>query len=849
MITFYSPYGEIMDTHIQIRGAYENNLKNIDLDIPKNKLVVITGLSGSGKSSIAFDTLQKECQRQYMESMGHVTDNLQKPKYHSIHGLSPSISVAQRLTNWNTRSTVGTATEVFTYLRVLYAKLGKRPCPHCNAVLEPVFDEALDSAAEETEEGEKGIRCPKCNGIVSPITMDFFSFNTPQGACPECMGLGVVNSVDMNMLINQEVSLLDGAVSIWNSGEAKRNVRTLQNAQQYFGFDYNPEQPVKDYNPMLKALLFYGNNHPDFKKHFPNVQMPNSVDYGRFEGIVNLMMRRYRERANDANYMKKIEKYYIQQECPYCHGTRLKLESRQVTIAGKSIIDISQMSLFKLLEWIKALPEHVSEQGMHVAEPIINDLTARINRLLEVGLGYLSMERSSPSLSAGEAQRLRLASLLGSGLTGVLYILDEPTIGLHQRDSQRLINVLKKLRDMGNTVLLVEHDVEVMRAADYIIEIGPGAGRNGGNVVAHGTPEEIMQCPDSITGKYISNSNLIPKMTKHRPGNGKEITILGASEHNLRNINVNIPLGVFVAVTGVSGSGKSSLILDILDKALRSQMYGAVEEVGKHEGILGIENIDKLISIDQSPIGKTPRSNAATYTDLYTHVRKRFASLPKAVAYGFTESHFSFNVDGGRCPKCEGAGVISIPMHFLPDVHVECPLCHGKRFKGKILNVKYNGFNIADILNMTISEAINVFQEDAAIKKRLKLLQDVGLGYLQLGQPATTLSGGEAQRIKLSKELSKSSKGHTLYILDEPTTGLHPQDIMMLINVLEKIVDKGNTVIVIEHNLDVIKRADCIIDIGPEGGEAGGLLVAQGSPEQVSNIKESITGKYLKQLL
>lgn len=838
-----------MHTHIQIRGAYEHNLKNIDLNIPKNKLVVITGLSGSGKSSIAFDTLQKECQRQYMESMGHVTDNLQKPKYHSIQGLSPSISIAQRLTNWNTRSTVGTATEVFTYLRVLYAKLGRRPCPHCNEMLEPVYEEVLDSTAEEPEEGDKGIRCPKCNGNVNPITMDFFSFNTPQGACSECMGLGVVNSVNMNMLINQEVSLLDGAVGIWNSGEAKRNVRTLQNAQQYFGFDYDPEQPVKDYNPMLKALLFYGNNHPDFKRHFPDVQMPNSVDYGKFEGIVNLMMRRYRERANDVNYLKKIEKYYIQQECPYCHGTRLKLESRQVTIAGKSIIDISKMSLFKLLEWIKALPEYVSGQGMHVAEPIINDLTARIDRLLEVGLGYLSMERSSPSLSAGEAQRLRLASLLGSGLTGVLYILDEPTIGLHQRDSQRMINVLKKLRDMGNTVLLVEHDVEVMRAADYIIEIGPGAGRNGGNVVAYGTPEEMVQCTDSITGKYIANSNLISKMTKHRPGNGKTITILGASEHNLRKINVNIPLGVFVAVTGVSGSGKSSLILDILDKALRMQMYGAGEEAGKHEAILGIENIDKLISIDQSPIGKTPRSNAATYTDLYTHVRKRFAGLPKAVAYGFTESHFSFNVDGGRCPKCEGAGVISIPMHFLPDVDVECPLCHGKRFKGKILNVKYNGFSIADILNMTISEAIEVFQEDAAIKKRLKLLQDVGLGYLQLGQPATTLSGGEAQRIKLSKELSKSSKGHTLYILDEPTTGLHPQDIKMLINVLEKIVDKGNTVIVIEHNLDVIKRADCIIDIGPEGGEAGGLLVAQGSPEQVANIKESITGKYLKQLL
>lgn len=838
-----------MDTTIKIRGAYENNLKNIDLDIPKNKLVVITGLSGSGKSSIAFDTLQKECQRQYMDSMGLVTDNLQKPKYRSISGLSPSISVAQRLTNWNTRSTVGTATEIFTYLRILYAKLGKRPCPYCNTILEPVFDEVAEDTLEEQDESEKVIICPNCNGIVEQINMDYFSFNTPQGACTHCMGLGVVNSVNMDMLINQELSLLNGAVSIWNSGEAKRNVRTLQNAKEYFGFDYDPEKPVKQYNSMQKALLFYGNNHPDFRKHFPNIEMPKSVDNGRFEGIVNLMMRRYHERANDAKYMKKIEKYYIQQECPYCHGTRLKLESRQVTIAGKSVIDISEMSLSKLLDWVESLPNHVSEQGMHIAEPIINDLTVRINRLLEVGLGYLSLERSSPSLSAGEAQRLRLASLLGSGLTGVLYILDEPTIGLHQRDSQRLIKVLKKLRDLGNTVLLVEHDVEVMKSADYIIEIGPGAGMDGGNVVAQGTPEEIVKCPDSITGKYIADNNLISKVNQHRKGNGKSITILGATEHNLRNINVNIPLGVFVAVTGVSGSGKSSLILDILDKALRKKMYGAEEIVGKHQEILGLENIDKLISIDQSPIGKTPRSNAATYTDLYTHIRKKYSSLPKAKEYGFTDSHFSFNVEGGRCPKCEGAGVISIPMHFLPDVDVECPNCHGKRFKGKILNVRYKGFNIADILNMTIAQAIDVFNEDTAIKKRLKLLQDVGLGYLKLGQPATTLSGGEAQRIKLSKELSKSSKGHTIYILDEPTTGLHPQDIMMLINVLEKLADKGNTVIVIEHNLDVIKRADFIIDIGPEGGEAGGLLVAQGSPEQVCNIKDSITGQYLKQLL
>lgn len=748
-----------LNTHIIIKGARENNLKNIDLSIPKNKLVVITGLSGSGKSSIAFDTLQKECQRQYMESMGLVTDNLKKPKVDSIIGLSPSISIGQRLTNWSTRSTVGTSTEIFTYLRILYAKIGKRTCPNCHGVVEPVFDNAVQIDIWEENEGEKNIvYCPKCNQKMVPLSMAHFSFNKPEGACSVCTGLGTETAVNIKSLLNEELNLFDGAVSIWNKGEVKRNVRTLENASRYFGFDYNTDIPVKEYNHLQKTILLYGIYHPDFRYHFPNIEMPVSVDNGRFEGIANVIMRRYKERANDSNYLKKLEQYILQQTCHKCQGTRLKESSRKIMIGDETIIDVSNMSLYRLEEWIKNLPNVVSKEGYKITEPIVNDLSERIRRLNEAGVGYLALNRSSPSLSVGEAQRLRIASLLGSGLTGVLYVLDEPTIGLHQRDTQRLIKVLKRLRDLGNTVLVIEHDVEMIKQADYILDIGPGAGNNGGEIVACGTPEQLKYNNKSITGKYLDSSYIAYEQRLPRKGNGESITILGAKEHNLKNIDVRIPLEVLVTVTGVSGSGKSTLLFDILDKAARQHFYRSEDIPGDHEDILGLENIDKVITIDQSPIGRTPRSNAATYTDAFTSIRKVFAQLPESIQQGFKEKHFSFNVSGGRCPKCEGAGVLKVPMHFLPDVYVKCPSCKGKRFIPSVLDVRYKGHNISDILNMTIEDAMDVFKEVKNVYKRLSLMNNVGLGYLHLGQPATTLSGGEAQRIKLAKELSKSSK-------------------------------------------------------------------------------------------
>ncbi len=833
-------------THIIIKGARENNLKNVDLSIPKNKLVVLTGLSGSGKSSIAFDTLQKECQRQYMESMGLVTDNLKKPKVDSIIGLSPSISIGQRLTSWNTRSTVGTSTEVFTYLRVLYAKIGKRTCPNCHSVVEPIFDNNIQiNIWEEGEDEKDTVYCPKCNKKMSLLTMSDFSFNKLEGACSVCSGLGIETAVNMKNLLNEELSLFDGAVDIWSKPEIKRNVQNLENASRYFGFDYNSNVPVKEYNHLQKTILLYGIHHPDFKSHFPNVEMPSTVENGKFEGVVNVIMRRYKERANDPNYLNKIKKYILQQTCHSCKGTRLKESSRKIMIGDKTIIDVSNMSLYRLEEWIKDLPNLVSKEGYKITEPIVNDLSERIRRLNEAGVGYLSLNRSAASLSAGEAQRLRIASLLGSGLTGVLYVLDEPTTGLHQRDTERLIKVLKLLRDLGNTVLVIEHDVEMIKQADYIIDVGPGAGNNGGKIIACGTPVELKHNNKSITGKYLDNNYVTYKNKLLRKGNGKSITILGAKENNLKNIDVSIPLEMLVTVTGVSGSGKSTLLFDILDKAARQHFYKSEDIPGKYEDILGFENIDGIITIDQSPIGRTPRSNAATYTDVFTGIRKVFAQLPESIKQGLKEKHFSFNVPGGRCPKCEGAGVLNIPMHFLPDVHVKCPSCKGKRFIPSVLKIKYKEYNISDILNMTIEDAMNVFKEVENVYRRLSLMNDVGLGYLHLGQSATTLSGGEAQRIKLAKELSKSSKGHMLYILDEPATGLHPQDTNKLVSLLDKLVDKKNTVIVIEHNVDVMQRSDWIIDIGLEGGEEGGYIIAQGTPKQISKVEKSITGKYL----
>ncbi|HHV28102.1 excinuclease ABC subunit UvrA [Acetivibrio mesophilus] len=860
-----------MNDYIIIKGAKENNLKNISLSIPKNKLVVLTGLSGSGKSTLAFDTLQKECQRQYMESMGMVTDFISKPNVDAIIGLSPSISVDQYVSNRNPRSTVGTVTEVFTYLRILFAKLGQRPCPKCGEIISPKFevsenantdmwdgelnegivinsDEAVGENEGSTEEFGNTIQCSNCGELLPELTMSHFSFNRPDGACPECTGLGVTSTPNISMIINEDLSIKDGAVEGWYDYHKAKYLDVLKSAAKHYGFSFDEDAPIKEYTQVQKDLLLYGVSSSQFRRHYPKVKPPNSIANGRFEGVITALMRRYAESANDTSSREKIEKMLIQKVCPSCNGTRLKEESRKVTVAGKSIIDISNLSLFQLSEWVASLPKFISSEGMNICLPIISDLSERLKRLINVGVGYLKMERSASTLSAGESQRLRLASLLGSGLTGVLYVLDEPTVGLHAIDTKRLITVMRQLRDLGNTVLVIEHDVEIMRAADYIIDIGPGAGKNGGEVVAIGAPEEVGKNKNSITGRHLSGVDFIQIPSSRRKGNGKYISITNAYEHNLKNISVDIPLGMLAVLSGVSGSGKSTLMFDIIGRAAEIHFSNMDKVLCKCDSVNGLEYINNVITIDQSPIGRTPRSNAATYTDVFKSIRNLYAELSETKIKGIQAKHFSFNVPGGRCEKCKGAGVLSISMHFLPNVQVRCPACHGRRFKREILNIKYNGYSISDVLDMSIQEAVSVFKDIKPIYEKMSLMEEVGLGYLQLGQAATTLSGGEAQRVKLAKELSKNKKGHTLYLLDEPTTGLHPHDVHKLIPLLQRLVEAGNTVVVIEHNLDVISVADWIIDFGPEGGDAGGEIVAQGTPEQVAKVTESKTGFCLKEI-
>lgn len=851
-----------MNEFIEIIGAKENNLKNISLKIPKNKINVLTGVSGSGKSTIAFEILQKECQRQYMESMGVVTDYISKPKITAISGLSPSISIDQHNSNKNPRSTVGTVTEVFTYLRILFAKLGTRICQHCGKPIIPSFedissddfdvwdgelDEAQESGKDDSEFAYgKMLLCPHCNSKMAELTMSNFSFNKPEGMCPVCNGIGKVSSPDIDLVIDRSKSIWDGAVIDWDDFHIKRYSEALEGAAKYYGFEFDSRKPLNTYEEVQMDAVLYGVLSPQFRKHYPKVKPPKTVVEGRFEGVITNLMRRYQEHAQESKGRAKIEKVLIQKSCSACDGKRLKKESREVTVGGMNIIELSQVPLYRVDEWIKGLPEFVSEKGLTIAQPIIDDLQERVKRLLDVGVGYLSMERSAPTLSAGEAQRLRLASLLGSGLTGVLYVLDEPTTGLHARDTKKLINVLTKLRDMGNTIVVIEHDTELMRAADNIIDIGPYAGKNGGEVIANGKPEEIVKADRSITAKYIYKDESSVVTNIKRTGNGKFIEIVNAYEHNLKHVNVKFPLGEFISVTGVSGSGKSTLMFDVFDLAARQYFNQSEEVPGKHEKIIGLENINSIITINQSAIGRTTRSNAATYTDVFTNIRNLYANLaPKKLE----AKHFSFNVPGGRCEKCQGAGVLSIPMHFLPDVQVKCPSCHGKRFKKNILEVKYNGYSISDVLNKTIDEAYEIFKEESSIAEKLQLMQEVGLGYLQLGQPATTLSGGEAQRIKLAKELSKKGNGHVLYLLDEPTTGLHPSDVEKLVTVLMKLVDQGNTVIVIEHNVQVIASSDYVIDFGPEGGEAGGEIIACGTPLELTKVENSKTGKAILEFM
>jgi excinuclease ABC subunit A len=839
-----------MDSVISLINARLHNLKNVNLDIPKNKLVVFTGLSGSGKSTLAFDILNKEGQRQYLDSLGLVTDQLTKPPVDSIKGLSPSISIDQHLNNHSPRSTVGTVTEVFTYLRVLYARLGHRPCPNCSKdVPPPTFEFSEDEWMDENDGGAEGsYPCPHCGMAIAEMGMANFSFNKPAGACERCTGLGVVRQVLIERYIHLDKSLAENAVDGWEKFHINYYRQILENAGKWFGFEFEFDKPLKAYTDIQRDLLYYGSESSQFLGHFPGVKPPVTNNQGRYEGVITNLLRRYDEHAENETYREKLDQYFTIQTCPECSGARLKAESRIVSVTGKTIIEVEKLPLNELDAWLKGLPQHLSTQEMLIARPILYDLDARVGRLLEVGVGYLTLERASPSLSAGEAQRLKLASLLGSGLTGVLYILDEPTIGLHQRDTQRLVKVLYRLRDLGNTVLVVEHDLELIRAADYIVDIGPGAGKNGGRIMAVGTPEELMRNPDSITGSYLSGRKSVPGPSCLRQPNGRALTISGARQYNLQDVSVTLPLGALVAVTGVSGSGKSSLIFDIVDRAARQRMNHSLEMVGEHDSIVGWQYIDKVITIDQDHIGRIPRSNAATYSDTFTPIREAFAATAEAKTRGFTPRHFSFNVPGGRCERCEGTGTLTVKMHFLPDVEVRCPACHGKRFKRDTLAVKYHGKDISEVLDMTIAEALGLFCEIPAARARLEVMKEVGLGYLQMGQPATTLSGGEAQRVKLAKELGRKATGNTLYLLDEPTTGLHPADTALLLGLLQKLVEAGNSVVVVEHNLDLIRAADWVIDLGPEGGIAGGMLLAAGTPEQVAQVPDSYTGQYLKQM-
>jgi excinuclease ABC subunit A len=840
-----------MYPNIIIRNARLHNLKNVTLEIPKNQLVVMTGLSGSGKSTLAFDILHKESLRQLLESLGMVTDGLAKPPVDSIVGLSPSISVDQHLTNHSPRSTVGTVTEVFTYLRVLFARLGHRPCPKCGKDVPPPTYESDDEGWQEESDESPDVTypCPHCGASVPEMGMANFSFNKPAGACPTCTGLGVVRQPIVSRLVNESKSIPELPVDGWIEFHGNHYSQIMRNAGVYFGFDFDTSKPVKEFTPAQRDLFLYGSDSPQFRRHYPNVKPPATNAQGRFEGVVTNLQRRYNEHATNAAYLEKLEHLFTAQPCLDCEGTRLRPESRAVTVAGDTIITISQYPLTDLDSWIKSLPPHFSAEEMRIAQPILDDLNERIGRLLEVGVGYLSLERSSPTLSAGEAQRLRLAALLGSGLTGVLYILDEPTIGLHSRDTQRLINVMRRLRDLGNTVLVVEHDLELIQAADYLIDVGPGAGKHGGQIIAAGTPAEVSKNKDSLTGAFIAGTTSVPIPERRREPNHKSLTIRGARQFNLHNLTVKIPLGLLVAVTGVSGSGKSSLIFDILDVAARQKLNGANDLPGEHDSITGWDHIDKVITIDQAHIGRLPRSNAATYSDTFTPIREAFAATLEAKKNKITARHFSFNVPGGRCERCEGAGTLTVKMHFLPDVEVRCPACRGHRFKKETLAVKYRGYDISQVLNMTVEEALTLFADVPAAQSRLKVMSDVGLGYLQLGQPATTLSGGEAQRVKLAKELGRRSTGRTLYLLDEPTTGLHPADTARLLEVLQRLVDAGNSVIVVEHNLDLVKAADWVIDLGPEGGMAGGELIAEGTPEDVAKVEKSYTGQCLKKLL
>ena len=919
---------------IVIKGAKVHNLKNIDVEIPRDKFVVITGLSGSGKSSLAFDTIYAEGQRRYVESLSayarQFLGQMDKPDVEYIEGLSPAISIDQKTTNRNPRSTVGTVTEIYDYLRLLYARIGIPHCPKCGKeismqtvdqmvdrimklnegtriqVLSPIIrgrkgeyqklmedikksgyvrvriDGIMYDLSEEikleknkkhtievvidriiikphiesrlTDSIESALKlsdgvvtidvidgegftmsekysCPDCNIGIEELSPRMFSFNSPYGACPTCAGLGEFMRIDPDLLIrDKSKSLKDGVFSGFIVSQESYTYQNILNLVESFGYTENT--PLEDYSDDLINILLYGKDK-------------NGKRHG-FEGIVNNLERRYNS-TNSSFMREEIEKYMRPIVCPDCHGARLKPEVLAVTVGGMSINKITDLSVVELLKFMDELK--LTEREEFIAHQIIKEIKARLNFLKDVGLDYLTLSRNAGTLSGGESQRIRLASQIGSGLVGVTYILDEPSIGLHQRDNERLLNSLKKLKDQGNTLIVVEHDEDTMFAADYIVDVGPGPGEHGGKIVAAGTVEDIMACEESLTGQYLSGKKKIDVPKTRRKPNGHYLTVRGASENNLKNIDVTFPLGILICITGVSGSGKSTLINEILYKALAQKLYKAKDLPGKYSSIEGIEFIDKVINIDQSPIGRTPRSNPATYTGVFDPIRELFSNTPDAKMRGYKPGRFSFNVKGGRCEACSGDGIIKIEMNFLPDVYVPCEVCKGNRYNRETLDIKYKGKNISDVLNMTVEEALDFFKNIPRIKSKLETLNDVGLGYIKLGQPSTQLSGGEAQRVKLATELSRRSTGKTVYILDEPTTGLHFADVDRLLDVLNRLVDGGNTVIVIEHNLDVIKSADYIIDMGPEGGDRGGRVVATGTPEEVAQNSLSYTGQFLKKIL
>lgn len=877
-----------MSGEIVIHGARLHNLKNITVRIPKNTLVAITGVSGSGKSALALDVLNREGQRQYWEALGWVAYQMGRPPVDRIEGLTPTVAVDQRPVNRSPRSTVGTETEIYTFLRVLFARVGRRPCPACGREIPPPYvgtdgaergggaaEIRLAGGEEEVErlpvgeavavldeEGEtdggaaagETFPCPHCGAPVPVLTMGHFSFNKPSGACPTCTGLGTVDQVDVDRLVDFTKSLLDGAVEGWSEAYARYQAGVLQRAAAYYGLDLDVSRPIAEYGPAQRDLLLYGVGSPQFRRHFRDVAPPETVKAGRFEGVATGFMRRYAARIADAKYREKMERFILRRPCPDCGGTRLRAESRAVTVAGRSIVDLARIPLTDLASWVESLRE-AAERGdlgpgaRDCVLPIAAGLQERLRRVLQVGVGYLTLDRPMPTLSGGEAQRLRLAALLGSELSGVTYVLDEPTTGLHPRDTAALVAILRELRDRGNTVVVIEHDLDVIRAADHVIDLGPGAGRDGGRVVAAGTPAEVARAAGSATGRFLSGAEVLRAPARRRPGNGAFLTIRGARAHNLKDITVRLPLGMLVAVTGVSGSGKTTLLFDILERAARRRFYGAGGPPGEHDAIEGWEHLDRVVAVDQAPLPRVPRSNAATYTEAWGAIRKLYAGLPYSREHGLTEGHFSFNVPGGRCERCEGAGVVSVHMHFLPPVEVRCPACRGRRFRPEVLAARYRGFSIADVLEMTIAEAADLFRDVAPIHNRLSLMVECGLGYLTLGQPASTFSGGEAQRIKLARELGRKARGRALYLLDEPSRGLHPADVANLLRVLHGRVDPGHTVAVVEHNPDVIRAADWVIDLGPEGGREGGWLVAEGTPEQVARVEGSHTGRVLRALL